>query len=332
MAVSIPVRRGSGAGSRAMVDCALAARRAIRPARRQVDLEARSMPSAEHEAVVASMKGQQGGPAPTSIAELRAGLDALVGYFRGLDFPDDVEEEPTVASGVPGYWFTPKGAHADRALLYLHGGGYVMGSVATHRSLVGRIAGAAGIRCLALDYRLAPEHPFPAAIEDACAAYRGLLVQGIAPSALAIAGDSAGGGLALGCLVALRDAGDPLPAAAVCLSPLADLELSGASVSAGIDDPLVDRDGTRMMVAAYLQGADPRDPRASPLHADFAGLPPLWIEVGTREILLDDAVRVARRARAAGVEVALERGDGLTHAWQLNPQLPEARESVARLA
>jgi acetyl esterase/lipase len=290
------------------------------------------MPSAEHEAVVASMKDQQGGPAPTSIDEMRAGLDALVGYFQALAFPDGVEETPTLASGVRGFWFTPKAARTDRAVLYLHGGGYVMGSVATHRSLVGRIASASGVRCLALDYRLAPEHPFPAAIEDACAAYRGLLAQGIAPSAIAIAGDSAGGGLALGCLVALRDADDPLPAATGCLSPLADLELSGGSAAADIDDPMVDRAGTRMMAAAYLQGADPRDPRASPLHADFAGLPPLLIEVGTREILLDDAIRVARSARDAGVDVTLERGEGLTHVWQLHPHLPESRESVQRIA
>jgi monoterpene epsilon-lactone hydrolase len=290
------------------------------------------MPSAEHEAVVESLKQQQGGPAPTSIDEMRAGLDALVGYFRALDFPDGVEQTETLAGGVPGFWFTPKAARADRAILYLHGGGYVMGSVATHRSLIGRIASTSGVRCLALEYRLAPEHPFPAAIEDACAAYRGLLARGIAPSAIAIAGDSAGGGLALGCLVALRDAGDPLPAAAVCLSPLADLELSGDSAARDVDDPLVDRAGTLLMAAAYLQGADPRDPRASPVHADFEGLPPLLIEVGTREILLDDALRVARSARDAGVDVTLERGEGLTHVWQLHPHLPESRESIDRIA
>ena len=290
------------------------------------------MPSAEHEAVVESLKRQQAGSAPASIEAMRAGLEALVGYFQALPFPDGVEQTPTVASGVPGAWFTPKAARADRAILYLHGGGYVMGSVATHRSLIGRIANASGVPGLALDYRLAPEQPFPAAVEDVCAAYRGLLARGIAPSAIAIAGDSAGGGLALGSLVALRDAGDPLPAAAVCLSPLADLELSGGSAAAEIDDPLVDRAGTLMMADAYLQGADPRDPRASPVHADFEGLPPLLIEVGTREILLDDAIRVARSARAAGVAVTLEQGEGLTHVWQLHPHLPESRESVDRIA
>jgi acetyl esterase/lipase len=198
-------------------------------------------------------------------------------------------------------------------VLYLHGGGYVMGSVATHRSLIGRIAQGTGLRCLALDYRLAPEHAFPAAVDDVCAAYRWLLAQGISASGLAIVGDSAGGGLALGSLVALRAAGEPLPAVAVCLSPLTDLELTGASTRAVIDDPMVDCAGTLIMAEAYLQGADARDPRASPLHADFRGFPPLLIEVGTREILLDDAIRVVQRARQAGVDVTLEEGEGLTH-------------------
>ena len=290
------------------------------------------MPSPEHEAVVDSILSQPGGPAPTSIAEMRAGLAEMVGYFQALEFPADVEQSPVEAGVVPGFWFTPKSAREDRAVLYLHGGGYVMGSVATHRSLVGRIAQAAGVRCLALDYRLAPEHPFPAAVDDACAAYRWLLAQGIPASGLVIAGDSAGGGLTLGSLVALRDAGDPFPAAAVCLSPLTDLELTGASAHADIDDPMVDRDGTRLMAEAYLQGANARDPRASPLHADFTGFPPLLIEVGTREILLDDARRVAQRAREAGVEVTLEEGEALTHVWQMHPHLPESVASLERIA
>jgi len=290
------------------------------------------MPSTEHEAVVESILSEPHGPAPTSIDEMRAGLAEMVGYFESLDFPDDVEEQPVEAGGVPGFWFIPASPREDRALLYLHGGGYVMGSVATHRSLIGRIAYATGLRCLALDYRLAPEHAFPAAIDDVCAAYRWLLGKGIPASGIALAGDSAGGGLTLGSLVALREAGDPLPAAAVCLSPLTDLELTGASAHAVVDDPMVDREGTRIMADAYLQGADARDPRASPLHADFRAFPPLLIEVGTREILLDDAIRVAQRARAAGVDVTLEEGEGLTHVWQLHPHLPESRASIERIA
>jgi len=255
-----------------------------------------------------------------------------VGYFEGLEFPADVKQEPIRAAGVPAFWFTPPNARAKSAILYLHGGGYVMGSVATHRSLIGRIARATGIRCLALDYRLAPEHPFPAGIDDACAAYRWLIAEGIPASGIAIAGDSAGGGLALACLVALRDAGDRLPAAAVCLSPLADLEQSGDSSKGGIDDPMVSRDGTEVMIEAYLQGRDRRDPRASPIHADFKGFPPLLIQVGTREILLDDSTRVAARARAAGVPVELEVGEGLTHVFQLHPHLPESATAVESIA
>lgn len=293
------------------------------------------MPSPEHEAIVESVRAQQGGPPPTSIDQMRAGLDALVGYYESLEFPEGVEQSAVDAGGVPGFWFTPRaarGARERRAILYLHGGGYVMGSVATHRSLIGRIAEATGIPCLALEYRLAPEHPFPAAIEDAMAAYRWLLEQGMPRRSIVIGGDSAGGGLTLGSLVALLEAGDALPAAAFCLSPLTDLELTGDSAQGGIDDPMVERHGTGMMAEAYLQGTSARDPRASPLHADFAGFPPLLIEVGTREILLDDARRVAERARSAGCEVTLEEAEGLTHVWQLHPELPESRASVGRIA
>lgn len=290
------------------------------------------MPSAAHEAMVESILSGPRGPEPTSIAEIRAGLAETVGFFESLAFPGDVEERLVDAGGVPGCWFFPPSPSPGRVVLYLHGGGYVMGSVATHRSLIGRLARATGIRCLGLDYRLAPEHPFPAAIEDVRAAYRWLLEQDFAASRIVIAGDSAGGGLALGSLVALQEAGETLPAAAVCLSPLADLEMTGASAHADIDDPMVDRAGTRLMAEAYLQGKDPRDPRASPLHADFSGFPPLLVEVGTRELLLDDARRVAQRARDAGVDVTLEEGEGLTHVWQLHPQLPESVASIDRIA
>jgi acetyl esterase/lipase len=273
---------------------------------------------------------------------MRAAMASLAGAFEGMPYPAEVEQESVDAGGVPGFWFTPPSPAADRAILYLHGGGYVMGSVATHRSLIARLARATGIRCLALDYRLAPEHPFPAAIDDVRAAWRWLRGRGLAPEQIAIAGDSAGGGLVLGSLVALRDAGEALPAAAVVLSPLADLELTGRSAHSGIDDPMVSVDGTRVMVDAYLRGrggvgagaraADARDPRASPIHADYTGFPPMLIEVGTREILLDDALRVAERARKAGVEVEIEVGEGLTHVWQLHPHLPEAASSVERIA
>lgn len=308
------------------------------------------MPSPEHEAIVAGLMNAPQGESPTTIEAMRGAMTGLADLFAGIPFPANVEEARVSAGGVPACWFTPQDPRPGRAILYLHGGGYVMGSVATHRSLIGRLALATGIRCLALDYRLAPEHPFPAAIADVSTAYHWLLAEQspipdhrrsgesasgparLAPGAIAIAGDSAGGGLVLGALVALRDAGNPLPAAAVCISPLADLELTGASAHRGIADPMVSVDGTRIMAAAYLQGQDPRDPRASAIHADFTGFPPLCIEVGTREILFDDSTRVAERARKAGVEVELTAGEGLTHVWQLHPQLPETTESVARIA
>lgn len=291
------------------------------------------MPSQEHEALVAALLAhRQDGPVAT-VAEMRAAMASLAGAFEGIPMPDGVETTPVDAGGVPGVWFTPKGASGDRAILYLHGGGYVMGSVATHRSLIARLAQATGIRCLGLDYRLAPEFPFPAAIDDACAAYAWLQDRAIPPTRIGFAGDSAGGGLVLGTLVALRDAGDILPAAAVALSPLADLELSGESVRTVTNDPMVPVAGTRVMAAAYLGGrGNPRDPRASPIHADFRDFPPLLVEVGTREILLDDAKRVVSSARKASVPVELFVGEGLTHVWQLHPHLPEARESVDRIA
>ena len=291
------------------------------------------MPSSEHEALVASLKSRPAGPPPDSIDAMRAGLASLASAFEGIPLPEGVRQEPVTPGGVPGFWFRSADARSDGAMLYLHGGGYVMGSVATHRSLIARLALATGLPVLALDYRLAPEHPFPAAIDDVCTAYRWLRDRGIAAARVVFAGDSAGGGLVLGSLVALRDAGEPMPVAAVALSPLADLELSGDSARSGIDDPMVDVEQTRLMAAAYLgSGPSARDPRASPIQADYKGFPPLLLEVGTREILLDDARRVAEQARRAGVPVELFVGEGLTHVWQLHPHLPEAAESVARIA
>jgi acetyl esterase/lipase len=218
-----------------------------------------------------------------------------------------------------------------RVVLYLHGGGYVMGSRRTHRELAARIARDAAARVLVLEYRLAPEHPFPAAVEDATAAYRWLRKQGIAASSIAIAGDSAGGGLTLATLLALRDAGDALPACAVCLSPWTDLEGSGASAQpGGVDDPMIPVAALRDMGKLYA-ASDLRNPLAAPLHGNYKGLPPLLIQVGTREILLDDSTRVADKARAAGVTVRLEIEEGAPHVWQATPGLPEAVDAVKRI-
>jgi acetyl esterase/lipase len=265
-----------------------------------------------------------------TIEESRAGFEQLAGMFP---VADDVETEAVDAGGVPAEWLRVPESRDDRVVLYVHGGGYVIGSLNTHRELASRIARAAQATALNVDYRLAPEHPFPAAVEDSTAAYRWLLGTGQDAAQVAIAGDSAGGGLTLATLLALRDAGDPAPAAGVCLSPWTDLEGIGASAQpGGADDPLLELEGLREMGRHYFADSDPRHPHASPLYGDYTGISPLLIQVGTREILLDDATRVADRARAAGVAVELEQCEGLIHVWQLfGPNVPESTDAVSRI-
>jgi epsilon-lactone hydrolase len=292
------------------------------------------MPSPEHERVVAALlaaRPTQPPDVPPSMAETRAGFDKMMQTFL-QPLPPDVRCQPVDAGGVDAEWIETPDSERARVVLWLHGGGYSFGSLASYRELAARVARAARARCLLVDYRLAPEHPFPAAIQDATAAYRWLLRQEVSPRRLVIAGDSAGGGLTLGALVALQESGEPLPAAAICLSPLTDLEATGASLKSVADDPLLTGgpQGILAMAHAYVQNGSLRDPRASPLHADYAGFPPLLIQVGTREALLDDSTRLAERARAAGVQVSLEKGDGLIHVWPLFA--PRAPESLAALA
>src|SRR5579885_2123644 len=219
----------------------------------------------------------------------------------------DIKAQAVSANGVPAEWITAPGADAGRNLLYLHGGGYTIGSIKTHRCLAGWISRAARARVLIIDYRLAPEHPFPAAVDDSLAAYRCMLDSGLTAARITIAGDSAGGGLAVATLLAIRDARLPLPAAGVCLSPWVDLEGTGESMKTKAEvDPMVASGNLGDMAAAYLGGKDPKTPLASPLYADLRGLPPLLIQVGTAEVLLDDSRRLAERARAAGVEITYE--------------------------
>jgi acetyl esterase/lipase len=262
--------------------------------------------------------------------QMRAGMEAAVAVFP---VPADVRIEPTAAGGVPAEWVSVPESSPERTLLYLHGGGYCLGSPRTHRALVAGLARAAGARALLLDYRLAPEHPFPAALEDATAAWRSLLARGIDPGRAAIAGDSAGGGLTVATLVALREAGDALPAAGVCLSPWVDLEGTGASMAAkAAEDPMIPPGGLERLARAYLGGTPARDPLASPLHAELRGLPPLLVQVGTAEILLDDSTRLAERAREAGVDVSLEVFEEMIHVFQaFAVLLPEARDAIARI-
>lgn len=276
-------------------------------------------------------------PGPSSYEKMKDKVakmrDNFVRTTRSFTAPADTIVESTEVDGVPAEWVCAPGVDRDRVLLYLHGGGYVIGSIATHRGLIARLSQAANCRALALDYRLAPEHRYPAAVEDATKAYRWLLRQGVAPGKIAVAGDSAGGGLTMATLVALRDAGDPLPAAAAPLSPWVDLEGTGESMKTRVDvDPMVEPGGLFGMAKIYLGDADPRQPTASPLHADLTGLPPLLIQVGDLETLLDDSTRLAARAEAAGVDVTLEVWPEMVHVWQLfAPMLPEGREAIARI-
>ena len=259
---------------------------------------------------------------------------SIYGRFMGqFPPPADVEIKPVNAGGVPAEWVIPPGATAGRTILYFHGGGYIVGAPRDYREMVSRIARAAQAQALTIDYRRAPENPHPAAVEDAVAAYRWLLGQGVEPGRTVLAGDSAGGGLTVATLVSLRDRGDRLPAAGVCLCPWVDLEITGKSMDTNAEvDPLVKRDVITNMAAAYLQGQDPRTPLASPLHAELRGVPPLLIQVGTSETLLDDASRLAERARTAGVDVTFEPWPDMIHVWQwFGSFLPEARQAIDRI-
>jgi acetyl esterase/lipase len=264
-----------------------------------------------------------------SVGGLRRSFDQMVRMFPP---PADVSVEPGAVGGVPGERVTPLDAAPGRTLLYLHGGGFVFGSPATHRELVARLCRAAAAAAWVPEYRLAPENPFPAAIEDCAAAYRGLLAEGIAPANIVIAGDSAGGGLTMATLLSLRDAGVPLPAAAVCLSPWVDLAITGPTVDARAElDPWIPKAGLHLMANHYLGGHDPQNPLASPILADLRGLPPLLVQVGTGEVLYDDAERLAARAEEGGVEVTFEAWEEMIHVWQFFPMLPEAQEAVGRI-
>ncbi len=235
--------------------------------------------------------------------------------------PPDVELEEVNTGGVSCEWVRIAGG-ASRPVagvfLYLHAGWYTIGSANTDRSLTASLARSSGRAVLAVNYRLAPEHPFPAALEDTLAVYRALLAAGTAPESIVFVGSSAGGGLAAATMVALRDAGDPLPAGAIMLSPVTDWAASGASHSTNVENDLIDTPETVIeMRNGYLGTRDPRTPLASPLYADLSGLPPLLIQVGSDEILLDDATQFAERARIAGVPATLHIGDGMWHNWHM---------------
>src|SRR5215470_17093654 len=249
---------------------------------------------------------------------------------RVFPTPPDVKIETIAALARPAERLTPPSVRTDAFVLYLHGGGYVIGSPRSHRHLAAAIARAAGTRALLLDYRLAPEHPFPAALEDAVAAYQWLLTQGIAAERVVVAGDSAGGGLTVATLITLRDRGLPRPAGGVCISPWVDLTNSAESyVTKAAVDPIVTRDGIEGMTQAYVGGGDRKAPLVSPLYADLRDLPPLLVQVGSDEVLLDDARGLGQRAKAAGVDVTVEEWPSMIHVWHwFLPMLDEAEHAI----
>lgn len=268
-------------------------------------------------------------PMPAELSEARELIDSLANFYPSAS---DVTFEPISIGGIPAEWSATPNAEPERTILYVHGGGYIIGSLTSHRHLVSEIGRAAGTRVLALDYRLAPEHPFPAAVEDALAGYRFLLASGQPPGSIAIAGDSAGGGLTVATMVAIRDAGLPQPACGWTLSPWVDLECLGDSItSKSGEDPSLQKPLLLEMARHYLNGADPRSPLAAPIHADLRGLAPLFIQVGAAEILLDDAIQLARIAGAADVAVSLEVWPEMIHVWHhFHPQLAAGRRAIAK--
>jgi epsilon-lactone hydrolase len=251
---------------------------------------------------------------------------------RGLAYglAGDVTVEKVSANGVAAEWTSTPDAARDAAILYAHGGGYLFGSLDSHRHLVAELGRAANAVALALDYRLAPEHPFPAPVEDAVTAYRYLLAQGFKPERIAIAGDSAGGGLVVAAMVAIREAGLAQPGCGWCLSPWIDMEALGGSMeSKAAADPMVQKAGILDIAKAYLGGADPRSPLAAPLYADLAGIAPLLIQVGAAETLLDDAIRLAQHAGAADVRVDLQVWPEMIHVWPLfHPELAAGKRAL----
>lgn len=235
---------------------------------------------------------------------------------------------------VPGEWSIPEGAPEGECLLYLHGGGYLFGSPRSYRQFVTRFAHRAGMRLFTPDYRLAPEYPFPAAVDDALATWRWLLDKGIPASSIVLAGDSAGGGLSLALIHALKDLGLPLPAAVITLSPYSDLLTTGESLESNTDSCVMfSADGIRRAAETYLAGSDGSSPLASPLYGDFTGFPPLLVYVSDTEALRDDSLRVAERATEAGVAVDLRVWHAQPHVWPIfYPLLPEADRTIAEMA
>lgn len=289
------------------------------------------MPSTQSDALRAhfqSMNDRSAANPNMDLLTLRSMMEELADRARE---PEDVTYSEVETADVRGIWCTPLDASRDHVVLYTHGGGFVGNSASSHRKLAGHLAKATGARAFALDYRLAPEHAFPAQLEDAVAAFSWLRAQGVDAAQIGIAGDSAGGNLAVALVLKLRDLGEPLPAAIVAFSPWVDMEHLGKTLDTNADtDAFVSRAVTEMMSSMFLgENGSPTDPLANPLHADLTGLPPLFIAAGGDETLLDDSERLAARARDAGVEVEFSVAPGQQHVYPfMVGRAPEADDTV----
>ena len=273
----------------------------------------------------------EGAPENPSWEERRAGYETL-----GTNMPmaEGVAREDVTLGGVSGIKFMPENAKPDRTLLYFHGGGYCIGSPLGHGAMVSHIAKAMRATAYSMDYRMAPEAPFPAAVDDALACYKALLDQGVSPAQIAISGDSAGGGLTLACALSIKAAGLPQPACLLPISPWVDLTNSGWSYGAKAEsDPMINRENISEFAKTYLAGGDPKTPLASPVFADLAGLAPMLIQVGSEECLLSDSTLLAERAGAAGVAVRLEIWADMIHVWHFfHALLSDARSAMDTMA
>ena len=263
--------------------------------------------------------------AGTDIETARQGLEALSAL---TPVAPDISIEKTIIEGIPAEWVIAPNAVEDRVFLYLHGGAYIMGSCNTHRYLASKLSRSTAARVIVPEYRLAPEHPFPAAIEDAVKVYRWLISSGITPDKIIIGGDSAGGGLTLATLLSLKDEDEALPALAVLLSPWTDMEGTGESMETrAAVDPWLSPDASRATPALYIRDVDPRHPLVSPIYADLSGLPSMLVHVGNDEILLSDSARLVERARAAGVEVNFKVWEEMWHVFQTFA-IPEGQQAI----
>jgi len=291
------------------------------------------MASAEAEAIKADLQAWslslQTDP-PPDLEDMRSSYAALANLGT---VPEGVSWTDVDVDGIPAIWADPSGGSQDRVLLYVHGGGYVIGAAQYYKNLTGHLANAIGCRVLNLDYRLAPEHPHPAPVTDAVQGFQWLRAQGIEANHIAIAGDSAGGGLTLATMLSLRDQGLGQPAAGVPISPWADMEALGASMTTNAEnDVLVAMEMLQGMAMMFLAGGDAKDPLAAPIYGDYTGLAPLYIQVGGHETLLDDTTRVVAKATEAGVDVQSEVFPEMQHVFQFAAgRMPEATDAVAKI-